>query len=62
MAGGQDPEALRPGGYVIVNTPSDLGGSDVSGEGDESFIGEHVRDGYNRAELEAKLVRAGFEI
>lgn len=54
--------ALRPGGYVLINTPSDLGGSDVDDEGAEGFIGEHVRNGYNRAELEEKLERAGFEI
>ena len=41
---------LRPGGHVLVNTPSDLGGSDVSAAGEASFIEEHVRDGYNRAE------------
>ena len=52
---------LRPGGYVLVNTPSDLGGSDVQDEGDESFIEEHVRDGYNREELEEKLRTAGLE-
>ena len=52
---------LRPGGYVLVNTPSDQGGSDVQAEGDTSFIEEHVRDGYNRAELEDKLREAGLE-
>ncbi len=55
-------QALRPGGYVLINTPSDQGGSDVREPGAESFIGEHVRDGYNKAELEGKLQRAGFEI
>ena len=52
---------LRPGGHVLINTPSDLGGSDVSGAGQESFIGEHVRDGYNLAALEEKLRAAGLE-
>lgn len=51
---------LRPGGHVLVNTPSDLGGSDVGADGGESFIGEHVRDGYNRDELEGKLREAGL--
>lgn len=54
--------ALRPGGYLLINTPSDQGGSDVKAEGEESFIGEHVRDGYNKAELEQKLHRAGLQI
>ncbi len=53
---------LRPGGYVIINTPSDLGGSDVHGEDDASFIDEHVRDGYNILDLEAKLREAGLDI
>ena len=52
---------LRPGGYVLVNTPSDLGGSDVQHESDTSFIEEHVRDGYNIDELEEKLRTAGLE-
>jgi 2-polyprenyl-3-methyl-5-hydroxy-6-metoxy-1,4-benzoquinol methylase len=51
---------LRPGGYVLINTPSDLGGSDVQGEDDTSFIEEHVRDGYNLNELEDKLREAGL--
>lgn len=52
---------LRPGGHVIINTPSTLGGSDVQEEGDESFIGEHVREGYGRDELAKKLRGAGLE-
>jgi 2-polyprenyl-3-methyl-5-hydroxy-6-metoxy-1,4-benzoquinol methylase len=52
---------LRPGGHVIINTPSDRGGSDVQDEDDESFIGEHVREGYGRAELAGKLRAAGLE-
>lgn len=53
---------LRPGGYVLVNTPSDQGGSGVTAEHDESFIGEHVRDGYPPAELEEKLTTAGLDV
>ena len=52
---------LHPGGYVLVNTPSDLGGSDVSEEDDTSFIEEHVREGYGRRELHEKLQAAGLE-
>jgi len=51
---------LRPGGHVLINTPSDLGGSDVGEDGEESFIGEHVRDGYNLDELKEKLRNAGL--
>ncbi len=52
--------ALKRGGHLVVNTPSDLGGSGITEAGQESFIGEHVRDGYNAAELAAKLRDAGF--
>jgi SAM-dependent methyltransferase len=52
---------LVPGGHVLVNTPSDQGGSDVGGESETSFIEEHVRDGYNLDALKAKLREAGLE-
>jgi hypothetical protein len=45
---------------LLISTPSDLGGSDVHGEGEESFIDEHVRDGYSIADITAKLSKAGF--
>ncbi|HIG75174.1 MAG TPA: class I SAM-dependent methyltransferase [Bacteroidetes bacterium] len=51
---------LKPGGWVLINTPSDLGGSGVTDEGDESWIGEHVRDGYNADDLREKLETAGL--
>ncbi|MBT8399684.1 MAG: class I SAM-dependent methyltransferase [Rhodothermia bacterium] len=51
---------LAPGGFVLINTPSDQGGSAVQDEGDQSFIGEHVRDGYSVSDLSAKLHRAGM--
>ena len=54
--------ALRPGGSFIVNTPSDQGGSGVLEDGDEGFIGEHVRDGYALGDLVEKLETAGLEV
>lgn len=54
--------ALKPGGHLLVNTPSDQGGSGVTGAGDESFIGEHVRDGYAMDELREKLETAGLRV
>ncbi len=53
---------LSPGGIVVVNTPSDQGGSGVQAEGDASFIGEHVRDGYSPEEIRGKLASAGLSI
>lgn len=53
--------SLKTGAMLIVSTPSDQGGSDVHDhDGEESFIGEHVRDGYNIKEIEVKLLKAGF--
>lgn len=52
--------SLRAGGMLIISTPSDQGGSDVHGDDEGSFIEEHVRDGYNMGDLEAKCLRNGF--
>ncbi len=57
--------ALKPGGALLISTPSDQGGSDVHhdhhhGEVAVGFIDEHVRDGYALTDLEEKLKTAGF--
>lgn len=52
--------SLREGGMLLISTPSDMGGSDVHEQGETSFIEEHVRDGYNMAEIKEKLKSAGF--
>ena len=54
--------ALKKGGKLLVNTPSDLGGSDAHEDDDESFIEEHARNGYSKEDIESKLKRAGFGI
>lgn len=54
--------ALRPGGKVFINTPSDLGGSDATSPDDPSFIGEHARNGYNAEEIRGKLEDAGLAV
>lgn len=53
--------ALKSGGYLLINTPSIYGGSDVHGDHDESFIGEHARDGYSAEDLDSKLKPIGFD-
>jgi len=53
-------KGLKPGGILLISTPSDQGGSDVHHEHDESFIDEHVRDGYGVTEIDEKLKEAGF--
>ncbi len=52
---------------LLVSTPSDQGGSDVHhhdhdhhNDGTDSFIDEHVRDGYSIADIKSKLKEAGF--
>jgi SAM-dependent methyltransferase len=52
--------SMKKGGMVLISTPSDQGGSDVSEEGESSFIEEHVRDGYNADEIKQKMISAGF--
>ncbi|MCB0804269.1 MAG: class I SAM-dependent methyltransferase [Bacteroidales bacterium] len=52
--------ALKPGGMLLISTPSDQGGSDVHDHDHESFIDEHVRDGYNIDEIREKLKKGGF--
>lgn len=54
--------ALKKEGYLLINTPSIYGGSDVHDDEDESFIGEHARVGYSKEGLEAKLIPLGFKI
>ena len=53
--------ALKDGGYLLINTPSVFGGSDVHSEDEDSFIGEHARDGYSKEDLESKLQPLGFK-
>jgi SAM-dependent methyltransferase len=52
--------SLKRGGTLLVNTPSDLGGSDAHSPEDESFIGEHARAGYGVEEIRGKLRSAGL--
>jgi len=51
---------MAEGGYLIISTPSDRGGSDVSHDNEDSFIEEHVRDGYGVDDISEKLSSAGF--
>jgi len=53
--------SLKEGGWLIISTPSDRGGSDVNHDHDDSFIDEHVRDGYSIDGISHKLRKAGFE-
>jgi SAM-dependent methyltransferase len=58
--------SMKKGGLLLISTPSDQGGSDSHDHdhdheaGVHGFIDEHVRDGYNIAEIETKLKSAGF--
>jgi len=52
--------SMKKGGVLLISTPSDQGGSDVHDDHEDSFIEEHVRDGYNIGEIEEKLRSSGF--
>jgi hypothetical protein len=52
--------ALKPGGKLLINTPSNLGGSDAHDEHDASFIEEHARNGYSVEDITRKLKSVGF--
>jgi 2-polyprenyl-3-methyl-5-hydroxy-6-metoxy-1,4-benzoquinol methylase len=53
--------SMKDNGILIISTPSDIGGSDVHSEEEESFIDEHVRDGYSIVDITEKLTSAGFQ-
>jgi 2-polyprenyl-3-methyl-5-hydroxy-6-metoxy-1,4-benzoquinol methylase len=53
--------SLKNNGILLISTPSDKGGSDVHDDQEESFIAEHVRDGYGIREITEKLSEAGFK-
>jgi SAM-dependent methyltransferase len=53
--------SLKNNGILLISTPSDKGGSDVHKDSDESFIDEHVRNGYSIAEITSKLSNSGFK-
>jgi SAM-dependent methyltransferase len=52
--------SMRDNGILLISTPSDKGGSDVHNDSEESFIDEHVRDGYSISDISEKLSNAGF--
>jgi len=53
-------KSLINNGILLLSTPSDKGGSDVHNDKEESFIDEHVRDGYSIEDITEKLSLAGF--
>jgi len=53
-------DTLKPGGTLVISTPSDKGGSDVHEHSENSFIDEHVRDGYNMEAIIKTLSDIGF--
>jgi SAM-dependent methyltransferase len=52
--------SLKNNGLLFITTPSDKGGSDTSEPDGESFIDEHVRNGYSVESISGKLRSAGF--
>jgi len=54
--------ALKKGGKLLVNTPSNFGGSDAHDDDDDSFIEEHARAGYSKENITEKLEGAGLKV
>ncbi|MGC8802484.1 MAG: class I SAM-dependent methyltransferase [Bacteroidales bacterium] len=54
-------QSLHDNGMVLISTPSDKGGSDAHSHNDDSFIEEHVRNGYSIEDISQKLYQAGFK-
>lgn len=50
--------ALKPGGCLIISTPSVYRKHQEDGQ----FVGEHFREGYSEDEIRKKLEEAGFRI
>lgn len=50
--------ALRPDGYFLMHSPSIY--SEEDADGDDSFVDEHARVGYSKADIRQKLESAGF--
>jgi 2-polyprenyl-3-methyl-5-hydroxy-6-metoxy-1,4-benzoquinol methylase len=55
-------KALKKDGFLLINSPSTFGGSDVHNDDDESFISEHARSGYSYEDLKSKLESVGFSV
>lgn len=53
-------QSLAKDGILLISTPSDQGGSDAHDHDDDSFIEEHVRNGYSKEDITQKLLAAGF--
>ncbi len=54
--------SLKNNGVILISTPSDQGGSDVHNDHEESFIDEHVRDGYSIKGITDKLIAGRIQI
>lgn len=60
-------ESLKAGGWLVISTPSDQGGSDHHHDHDDDdhesygFVDEHARDGYSVSDMHEKLQSVGFE-
>jgi len=51
--------ALKPGGYFLMHSPSHFAESDAGEE--DTFVGEHARTGYSREEITEKIKKAGMK-
>lgn len=52
--------ALQSGGFFLMHSPSVY--SEEDADGDDSFVDEHARVGYSKADIREKLESVGFHI
>ncbi len=53
-------QTLEPGGFFLMHSPSIYSEEDAGGE--DSFVDEHARVGYSKADIRGKLESVGFNI
>ena len=53
--------SLKENGVLLISTPSDLSHDEHEHDEHESFVEEHVRDGYDIEDIKNKLEVAGFK-
>lgn len=49
-------QSLAKDGFFLMHSPSHY--SETDADGDDTFVGEHARTGYSKAEIEKKLMEA----
>ncbi len=54
-------DSLKENGMLLISTPADSSGCNPVNKGRNSFVDEHVRNGYTPEDISSKLTEAGFK-